>query len=451
MRPLMTTDLRPLTYGFGLLVAVALIVAVMGRDDGSGTPDDTTAETSDTAPADSTTSTTSTTTTSTTTTTTTLDPRLVTLGSEADEFLASITPEELAYRLVVTGLNGSNLENRLSGTVGSPCVGGLFLTESNDNWLPEGDPAAFRAAREALDTTVWADDACPYPPLITTDAELGSIVRVPATSPPGAPEWTARYINGTPYDVLIDLQNEVGTYAGQLRDLGIDINFGVVADVATDPGHFMARQGRTFGDDPGLVSALSGAVVNGHCDAGVAATLKHFPNQGDTIEDPHRQRSTAVGGREEWETTGRLPYEFTTAPVVMTGHIFMDIDPFAPASMSPTVTGLLRNELGYDGVVITDDLSTMRGASDAVADPGGRAVAAIRAGADLVLFVVDRDIPGVVAALTAEMETDPAFLDRSREALERVVDLHQRLAEPELLPLCVAGPRVSATTQASAN
>jgi len=430
----MTRSSRTLLLGAAALIAIALVIALTGSDPSS--TDDSSATTTTEVPSDTTSSTSSSTTT--TTTTTTVNPRIAELITDTEALIERSMPEELAYRLVVTGLTGTDLPGRLRDTVGSVCVGGLFLTESNNNWSPTDDPEKFRAALFDLDNDVWLHSGCEFPPLITTDAELGSVVRVPVESPPAAPDWTARYVEDEPYNVLLDLQEQASAYATALHELGIDVNFGAVGDVDTGPDHFMARQGRTFGDDPGIVAALSNAVIRGHCEAGVAATLKHFPNQGATLEDPHRERSTAVGGAALWETTGRLPYETTEAPLVMTGHIFMtDMDTERPASMSEAITGkLLRGELGYGGVVITDDLSTMRGAIDVIADPGDRAVAAIRAGADLVLFVDDRDVPRVIEALTAEMESDERFLRRARQSLGRILVLQLGLDRPDLFPLC---------------
>ena len=436
----MARSTRTLLFGAAALLAVALVIALTGGDDPAAETAPATTTPTEPAPASTTTTTSTSTTTTTTTTTTTLDPRFVTLMDQTHDVLDGSTAEELAYRLVVTGLTGPDLSGRLHDTVGSVCVGGVFLTESNGNWAPTDDAEAYRAARQQLTLDAFDDSGCVFNPLVTTDAELGSVVRVPVESPADAPAWAARYAEGEPYNVLLDLQEQSAAYATALDDLGIDVNFGAVADVDTAADHFMARQGRTFGDDPGIVAALANAVVRGHCTAGLAATLKHFPNQGATLEDPHRERSIAVGGADLWEATGRLPYIGTEAPLVMTGHIFMnDVDPEFPASLSAAITGeLLRGELGYDGVVITDDLSTMEGAIDVIPDAGDRAVAAIRAGADLVLFVDDRDMPRVIEALTAAIDADPAFHERAITAVQRTLRLQRALIEPDLFPLCGA-------------
>ncbi len=426
---------RTLGIGFGVLALIALAVALIGRN---GSP---AADAPAIVAATEATSTTATTTTgappSTTTTTTTLDPTTAVL----DELVDTMSIDEIARQLVVTGLTGTDAATRLRDTVGGACLGGVFVTESNDNWIDENDTVA-AAAFIASVPEVARSDGCASLPLLTTDAELGRIVRVPASSTATTGDYRARFDEGDQDDTLAGLAADATAYARTLRGLGLDVNFGAVADVDTAPENFMARSGRTFGAQPDTVTALAGAVVDAHCEAGLAVALKHFPNQGATREDPHEERSVARGGLVSWRETGKLPYLDTRAPMVMTGHIFLDIDPDLPASMSAAITtGLLRDELGYEGVVITDDLSTMRGAIDVIAEPGSRAVAAIRAGADLVLFVRDRDIPIVVKTLVAELMADPAFEATARERVRRVVDLKAALGripavDPDTRPLC---------------
>ncbi|MDG2026030.1 MAG: glycoside hydrolase family 3 N-terminal domain-containing protein [Acidimicrobiales bacterium] len=409
----MQNRLGKVVIGVGVFVAIALVLALT-----NGSPTTTTepesAPTITTAPP----------------TTTTTEPRLdidgstipptstIDVASQSREVVADLVSNmsttEVARQLVVTGLTGDDARRRLSDVVGSSCIGGVFVTESNNNWAIETDVDAARTfIRDIRDSAIL--DLCTVPPLAMTDAELGEIVRVPVEAPDGPRTYSDGFADAVQFDVLSDLGRDVVAYAEALAALDIDVNFGAVADVDTDPSHFMARSGRTFGADASTVAAMSQAVVAAHCSAGVAPTLKHFPNQGATPEDPHRERSIAVGGVALWEDTGRLPYAATTAPIVMTGHIFLDIDPDMPASMSaPITTGLLRDQLGFGGLIVTDDLSTMRGAIDVVPDAGDRAVAAIRAGATLVLYVDDTDIERVVEAITAEMVADADFAAMAR-------------------------------------
>ncbi|MFT5201021.1 MAG: beta-N-acetylhexosaminidase [Candidatus Aldehydirespiratoraceae bacterium] len=430
MRIVMRQNTRLLIGATISLLVLALAVSLNGRGDSDEAEPAPATSTRSTTTAAPTTTQAPTTTAATTTTQSPVELRRIQLSS----LVASLRAEELAAQLIVIGINGTDPQTRLINVVGTACVGGIFITESNNNWAPIDSRDAARRFVDEIDTA--AAGLCD-PPLITTDAEFGSVVRVPINSHDATSVWTERFVTGTAFDVLIGLQKASFDLATGLRDLGVDINFGAVADVDTDPGNFMARSGRTFGDDPAIVATLSASFVKGHCEAGVAATLKHFPNQGDTRQDPHRESSIASSNLDTWRETGRVPYANADAPVIMTGHILTDVDPDLPASMSHAVTtGLLRDELGYEGVVITDDLSTMRGAIDVIGNAGERAIAAITAGADLALFVNDNDAATVISALTERISSDDSFGARAREAALRTHLLRAALAEPELFPLC---------------
>jgi beta-N-acetylhexosaminidase len=431
MRFVMRQNTRLLIGTAVSLLVLAVAASLNGRGDSDEAEPPPTTTTRSTTTVALTTTQAPTTTGATTTTQSPADLHRVGL----EELVASLSAEELAARLVVIGINGADAQTRLTEVVGTACVGGIFITESNNNWVPVDSRDAVRALVEEIDAAAEAE-RCGRP-LITTDAEFGSVVRVPISSYDSTQIWTDRYITGTALDVLIGLQKASFDLAVGLRDLGVDVNFGAVADVDTDPANFMARSGRTFGDDPAIVTTLAASFVTGHCEAGVAATLKHFPNQGDTLQDPHREQSVANSDLDTWRETGRVPYANTNAPLVMTGHILTDVDPDLPASLSHAVTtGLLREELGYDGVVITDDLSSMRGAIDAIGDAGERAIAATAAGADLALFVNDNDAATVISALAERISSDESFDDRAREAALRTLLLGAALAAPELFPLC---------------
>ena len=345
---------------------------------------------------------------------------------------------EKAEQLVVVGAAG-DLGSSIDETLGTRCIGGVFVSKNVGNWSAAED---LGAATAAITEITNGADSCVLPPLVTTDAEAGTrVLKVPVSPLPEPAILEANHV-ADPGTTDEGLAPAAAAFAGELRDAGVHVNLGVIADVDVGGDYYMARQRRSFGHDPETVAAISGAMVEGHCAAGVAATLKHFPNQGSTVDDPHRADSVSTNDFAAWQATGRIPYVDTRAPLIMTGHIrYADVDDGTPATLSPTITtGWLRQDVGYGGVVITDDLHGMRGVADDYA-PAQRGTDAIAAGADLALYVDDVFVAAVIDAIVARAEVDPAFAARVDESVERVIRLKGALGlvasiDPAWLPLC---------------
>jgi len=209
----------------------------------------------------------------------------------------------------------------------------------------------------------------------------------------------------------------------QLRAAGIEVNLAPVADVAR-PGSVMAT--RSFAGDERGVAARTRASIRGLRDARVAATVKHFPGLGG-----------ATVNTDDGPATVRVPLErdlvpFRAAveqgvPLVMLSHAsYPALDTRRIASQSrPVVNGLLRERLGFDGVIVTDSLE-----ADAVLARSGVADAAersIRAGADLILMTGSASWNDVFPHLLAEARSDPAFRQRIRASAARVLALKRTL------------------------
>ncbi len=345
---------------------------------------------------------------------------------------------EKAEQLIVAGSTGE-VGAALDETLGTRCLGGVFVSKNVDNWSPVDDLGAATVAISAI--TAGAAN-CPLPPLITTDAEAGTrVLKVPVGPLPEPAILEANHA-ADPATTDVGLAPAAAAFAGELRDAGVHVNLGVVADVDVGDDYYMARQRRSFGGDPQAVAAISGALVEGHCAAGVAPTLKHFPNQGSTVDDPHRADSVSTNDQPAWGELGRIPYVDTNAPLVMTGHIrYADVDDGTPATLSATITtGWLRHDLGYDGLVITDDLHGMRGIADDYG-PEERGTDAIAAGADLVLFVDDEFVAAVIDAIVARAEAETVFAARLDESVRRIIRLKGALGlvssiDPAWIPLC---------------
>jgi beta-N-acetylhexosaminidase len=184
---------------------------------------------------------------------------------------------------------------------------------------------------------------------------------------------------------------------------------------------------RHYGTDPAAVAVAVTASVAGLQDAGVAATVKHFPGLGrvDVNTD------TDVGATDP-ETTPADPHlapfaaavSAGTAAVMMSSATYPRLDPDRPAVFSPTVLGLLRGQLGFSGVVVTDDLGAAAALSSVPV--GRRAVQAVGAGVDVVLTIRTEDAAPMVEALEEQAAADPAFAGRIDESARRVLALKER-------------------------
>ncbi|MEU4350889.1 glycoside hydrolase family 3 protein [Streptomyces sp. NPDC023838] len=262
----------------------------------------------------------------------------------------------------------------------------------------------------------------PVPLLIATDQEHGIVCRVgyPATLFPGAMALGA---GGSARDA-----RTVGRVAGaELRALGIRQNYSPDADVNVNPANPVIGV-RSFGADPAAVARMVAAEVRGYQEAGIAATAKHFPGHGDTTVDSHTGIPVITHTREEWERLDAPPFRAAVAAgidSVMTAHIqFPALDATNdPATLShPILTGILREELGYRGVIVTDSLG-MQGVRDKYGDDRVP-VLALKAGADQLLNPPDLAVAwnGVMAAVTSG-EISEARLD---ESILRILALKER-------------------------
>ncbi|WP_010475388.1 glycoside hydrolase family 3 protein, partial [Streptomyces somaliensis] len=263
----------------------------------------------------------------------------------------------------------------------------------------------------------------PVPVLVSTDQEHGAVARVgePATLLPGAMALGA---SGS-RDAARRAAHLSGT---ELAALGIRQNYAPVADVNVDPANPVIGV-RSFGADPRAVARLVAAQVKGYRGTGVAATAKHFPGHGDTTDDSHTKLPYIHHTREEWETLDAPPFRSAIAAgidAVMTAHIVVpSLDPSEdPATLSrPILTGILRERLGYDGVVVTDSLA-MEGVRTKYGDDRVP-VLALKAGCDQLLNPPDLDLAWNAVLDAVRGGEIPE--DRLDESVLRVLRLKARL------------------------
>lgn len=276
------------------------------------------------------------------------------------------------------------------------------------------------------------------PPLISLDQEGGRVQRIrePAT------RWP-------PMMSLAKVSPEVCEQVGQamareLFSLGFDLDFAPVLDVHTNPQNPVIGD-RAFGQEAEAVCARALAFARGLEAGGVIPCGKHFPGHGDTSEDSHLALPVLDHGMTRLEAVELLPFRRAIAagmPVIMTAHVvFPALEPDVPATLSKrAMTGLLREQLGFDGVVVSDDLD-MKAVADRFA-PGEAAVQAIVAGCDALLLCAREDIQQASReALLARATDDPAFRLRIGEAAARVRKLKARYfasapARPDWQAVC---------------
>jgi len=272
-------------------------------------------------------------------------------------------------RLVMVDIPGQSLDAETAAFLREQKIRSVCLFRKNI-----GSESEVRALmRDLID--VLGSEA-----LIGIDQEGGAVVRV--TFLPQPPSAMALGASGD-----ADRAEAVGAAVARgLKSLGINWNFAPVLDVNNNPSNPVIGE-RSFSNDPVEVSRLAAAWMRGSLKEGVACCVKHFPGHGDTHVDSHHALPTVDKSRVELNALELAPFKAlaSQAPAMMTAHIvYPQIDPDRPATLSPQLLkGILRDDWGYDGVVITDALMMK-----AVAERFGyakSAVMAIAAGADMVL------------------------------------------------------------------
>ena len=251
--------------------------------------------------------------------------------------------------------------------------------------LNAASPAQVRALTAALQAAAAGD----LPLLIAADQEGGQLIAIPGTTPfPGNMALGAAGPAG--------LARRTGEAIGlELAAMGVNVNYAPVCDVNNNPANPVIGI-RSFGEEPIAVARLCAAMVEGLQSAGVAAAAKHFPGHGDTGSDSHLGLPVLPHSRRRLAAVELPPFAAAIdagARLVMSAHVALpalDGGLALPATLSPAVLGgLLRGELGFEGVVVSDALNM--GAIDQGAGLGDSAVAAVRAGVDLLLCVLDAD------------------------------------------------------------
>ncbi len=255
--------------------------------------------------------------------------------------------------------------------------------------------------------------------IVATDQEGGDIRSVPFV----APELSQGAL--TEPDAAAA---SAAAGARALRSEGINVNLAPVADVASGPASVVA--GRAYGAEARAVPSLVAAAVRAHDDAGVAATVKHFPGLGAAGANTDDAPVTVASSRRQIDQSDLPPFRAAIGedvPLVMSSHaLYPALDEQDIASQSDRVLeDLLRKELHFEGAVVTDSIEAQ--AVLARSDVAEAALRSVEAGADLVLMTGSGSWNEVYPMLLERAEADPGFAARVREAAGRVAALKRRL------------------------
>jgi beta-N-acetylhexosaminidase len=326
--------------------------------------------------------------------------------------------ETAAAQLLTVGFPGKELGPELERLLDRG-VGGVILFKRNVG-----------SARDVAELVRAIKRRAGRPLVVSIDQEGGAVARLREgfTKLPPMRDLGATRDAG--------LAREVGRVLGrELAAVGIDLDFAPVLDVDTNPDNPVIGA-RSFGREPELVAELGVALARGLVDAGVAPCGKHFPGHGDTRQDSHLELPRLSHGLARLRATELVPFEAAVraeVPALMTAHVVMEaLDAEVPATMSRAVLGgLLRDELGFGGVVFTDDLD-MRAIADHFALEHV-ARASLAAGVDAFLCCQSVDVAHrMIDAIGAAVTSGAVDETRLVEAAERVRAFAKRWAKPPL-------------------
>jgi beta-N-acetylhexosaminidase len=350
--------------------------------------------------------------------------------------MKTMTPRERIAQLIVIGFSGHPMNTRTRAyrefvhLVSQEHVGGLILVNvSNGRTVAKADPlevATFINRMQRL---------AKIPLLVSADFERGASMRVDATTIfPHAMAFTA---SRDPKEAQIE--GEIT--ARESRALGVEWLFFPDADVNNNPDNPIINI-RSYGENPDDVSAFVSAFITGAhsvANAKVLTTAKHFPGHGDTATDTHLNLASIDGDKERLEQVEWAPFRAAIrsgTDSVMTAHIAVPAldDPDIPATLSPKiVTGILREELGFKGIIVTDALE-MGGIAKGFS-VGEAAVRSVLAGADVLLMPPDGE--AAINAVAAAVRSGQISQKRIDESVMRVLTAkaHVGLAAKKLVDL----------------
>lgn len=359
-------------------------------------------------------------------------------GARIDRLLANMSIAERAGQLMSVAFHGTAITPALEAMIQRRKVGGVILYSENFT-----DAASVK--RLAGDLQRIASDAKTLPLFLSIDQEGGAVVRIAdgATVLPGNMALAA-----TP-DPSDSVRKSVAITARDLRAVGVNFELAPDADVNNEPRNPIILN-RSFGSDPQRVAALVTVAIQAFADARFLCCAKHFPGHGETTTDSHTGLPLLDVDRAHLDAIELPPFKAAIAagtPAIMSAHIRMpalDPTPDLPVTLSSKVmTDLIRTQLGFAGLLITDDLEM--GALTQTRTESQAGYDAFAAGADFLLFRFDESAQiDAHAKLSAGMATGALSTGRVDASLRRILAVKERFG-------ILDGPAPSSTAGSDAD
>lgn len=341
-------------------------------------------------------------------------------STKAQQILQAMTLDQKIGQLFVIGFDGTDVDDDLRAMIEESHIGGVIYFARNI-----ADPLQ-TAKLSAKLQRIAAESGNPGL-IIAIDQEGGRVARL--TEKTGFTEFPSAMAlgaTGDPHNAFLAAQ----AMAQEMRQVGINADFAPDLDVNNNPLNPVIGI-RSFSSDPAIVAAFGVEAVKGLQSEGVMAFGKHFPGHGDTDIDSHKGLPVIDHPLDRLQSVEFVPFEAAIKADVsgiMTAHVeFLSIDPTnTPATVSqPVLTGLLRETMGYEGLIITDSLE-MAALGEAGYPTEIAGSAAFMAGADLLLFNRDHDLHRrAIADLKQKLETGKISMERLDESVLRILSVKE--------------------------
>jgi beta-N-acetylhexosaminidase len=336
-------------------------------------------------------------------------------------YLPQISLRQKIGQMVMVGFNGLALGDSIVADLSQRNLGGVILMGAN-----------IQSSSQLSQLTSQLKQKGTSPLFISTDEEGGNVARLGKSN--GYESTYTAYQLGTIFNSVDSTRMTAAKIAGWLSKAGINIDFAPVADVNVNPNSpAIGRYQRSFSSSPTDVAKYAGIFVEELNKKNVVSVLKHFPGHGSAMSDSHLGFTDITN---TWADSELVPYKILIgsgfSQMVMAGHLFnSNLDSLYPASISnKIVTGLLRNKLGFAGVVITDDMTM--GAISNNYDFDEAIELAINAGVDILLYVTNLNNSGsiprqVIDIVEQKVKAGKITEARIDESYNRIMTLKQKL------------------------